>query len=84
MSLRRIALLASLLLAAACTRLTAENYDKLRMGMSYAEVKALLGDPERCSDVLGAKRCVWGDDQKHISVNFVSDRAILFSAENIR
>lgn len=83
-SLCRAALLASLLLAAACSKLTAANYEQLKVGMRYAEVKALLGEPDRCSDVLGAKHCVWGDEQKHITVNFVGDQAILFSAENVR
>lgn len=82
MSLRSLVLLTSLLLLG-CSRLTAANYDKLKMGMSYAEVKALLGEPDRCSDVLGAKHCVWGDEKKHITVNFVADQAILFSAENV-
>ena len=84
MSLRHLELLVMLLLAAGCSKLTASNYDQLKMGMTYAEVKGLLGEPDRCSDVLGAKHCVWGDEKKHISVNFVADQAILFAAENMR
>ena len=67
-----------------CGKLTAENYDKLKVGMSYAEVKSILGEPDRCSDVLGAKQCRWGDDSKYIQVNFVADQVLLYNAENVR
>lgn len=76
-----IALLA--LACAACGRLTVENYDKLKVGMSYGEVKQLLGEPTRCSDVLGVKSCQWGEDKRGISVNFVGDQVLFFTAENI-
>lgn len=69
---------------AACSKLTVENYDKLKVGMPYTEVKQLLGTPERCSDVLGVKSCTWGDDQRHITVNFIGDQVVIFNAENIR
>lgn len=72
------------LAAAGCSRLTAANYEKLRMGMSYAEVKGLLGEPASCSDLLGAKQCRWGDETRHVSVSFVGDQVILFAAENVR
>lgn len=71
-------------LAAACTRLTAENYAKLRIGMRFDEVKAILGAPDRCSDVLGAKSCVWGDETRNVRVNYIGDQTVLFTAENLR
>ncbi|HXF45550.1 MAG TPA: hypothetical protein VNK91_05470 [Burkholderiaceae bacterium] len=84
--MKRMLLLALLAatLAAACTRLTAENYAKLRIGMSFDEVQAILGAPDRCSDVLGAKGCIWGDETRNIKVNFIGDRTVLFTAENLR
>lgn len=80
--MRALAVLA--LLAAACSKLTVENYDKLKVGMSYDEVKNILGAPERCSEMLGVKSCTWGDDKRHINVNFVGDQVVIFTAENIR
>ena len=71
-------------LLAACSKLTVENYDKLKVGMPYTEVKQLLGPPERCSDVLGMKSCTWGDEKRHITVNFIGDQVVIFNAENIR
>jgi hypothetical protein len=80
-----LALLAAILLPglAACSRITAANYDKLKSGQSYEEVTGLLGEPTRCNEALGLRSCQWGDDKSHIVVNFVGGKAALFSAENI-
>ena len=72
------------LLLAACSQLTVENYDKLKIGMPYTEVKQLLGTPARCIDLLGVKSCTWGDDKRYITVNFLGDQVVIFNAENIR
>lgn len=79
-----LALFALAATLAACSKLTVENYDKLRMGMSYAEVKQVLGAPDKCSDVLAVKSCTWGDDSRYVQVNFVSDQVILFTSSNLR
>jgi len=76
-----IALLA--LLAAGCSKLTQENYAKLETGMKYDEVTAILGNPDKCSETLGVKKCTWGDEQKHININFVADKMMLSNAKNI-
>ena len=71
------------LLAAGCSKLTQKNYDQLKTGMNYDEVTAILGNPDKCSDVLGVKKCTWGDEQKHININFVADKMMLSNAKNI-
>jgi hypothetical protein len=76
--------LVMLLAVAACSRLTAENYAKLKIGMSYEETKGILGSPDRCSDALGVKSCIWGNEARNIRVNFVGEKIILFTAENVR
>jgi hypothetical protein len=43
-TLRRMALLVSICLLAACSKITAENYAKLKAGMSYKEVSGILGN----------------------------------------
>ena len=72
------------ILLAACGKLSVQNYDKLKIGMPYTEVKQILGPPDQCSDVLGVKSCTWGDDKRYVNVNFLSDQVIIFNAENIR
>ena len=81
---RPAALLAVGLLVAACSKVTAENYAKIKIGMGYQEVTAVLGSPAGCSDTAGFKSCKWGDDKSNIAVRFAADKVVLHSAENIR
>lgn len=73
-----------LFVAVGCSRLTMDNYNKIKGGMPYDEVVSILGKPEKCSDVIGMRSCVWGDEKKSINVSFVGDKVLLFSANNIR
>lgn len=83
-TLQRMALLVSICLLAACSKITAENYAKVKIGMEYKEVTAILGNPASCDDVVGFKSCIWGDEKSHITVRFAGDKVILYSAENIK
>lgn len=77
-------LAAMLLLIAGCSKLTAENYAKIKMGMPYGEVTSILGKPASCDDMAGFKSCRWGDDKANVTVRFAGEAVILHSAENIR
>lgn len=66
-----------------CSKLTLENYDQLKVGMSYEEVTGLIGEPSGCSEALGTRSCQWGNDKKNIKVTFFGSRATLFSAEGL-
>lgn len=67
----------------ACDRLTLENYGKIKSGMSYDEVKGILGPPTKCSEALGIRICNWGDEKQHINVSFVGDKVVLTAADNL-
>ena len=73
-----------LFIAAGCSRLTMDNYNKIKGGMTYNEVTSILGSPDKCSDIIGVRNCVWGDEKKSVTVSFVGDKVLLFSANNIR
>jgi hypothetical protein len=75
--------LAALLLLAACGKLSMENYNQLKVGMSYQEVTAIIGDANSCEEVIGTRSCVWGDEQKGIKAGFVADKAIAFSHKGL-
>lgn len=62
---------------AGCTRVTRENYDKIKVGMDYQQVIEILGEADSCDSALGAKACIWGDDQKNIKVKFIADKVVL-------
>ena len=79
-----ILVVAGLVLAACGSKVSLENYGKLRTGQSYEEVKQILGDPVRCDEVLGIRTCAWGDEQRGISVNFVAGQVMLLSAKNLK
>lgn len=85
-SLRRYAVpvLAGVLLAACGSKVSLENYNKLKVGQSYDEVKQILGDPARCDEALGVRTCVWGDEQRGISVNFAAGKVMLHTAKNLK
>ena len=76
--------LSGFILVACASRVSLENYNKLHTGQSFDEVKQILGDPVRCDEVLGIRACVWGDEQRGISVNFVAGQVMLLSARNLK
>lgn len=72
-----------LMLLAACSKVTLENYDRLKIGMDYDEVVAMIGDPTECSEALGTRACRWGNNRRNIKVTFFGSKATLFSAEGL-
>jgi len=84
--LKRYALILILLVATlcGCSKLTSENYAKIKTGIEYGEVVKILGKPDSCSEALFVKSCVWGDEKKNITVSFVADKAILSASRNIK
>jgi hypothetical protein len=72
------------LLTACGSQLSLENYNKLKVGQTYDEVKQVIGDPARCDEMLGVRTCVWGDEQRGISVNFVAGKVLLLSARSLK
>lgn len=73
----------ALVVLAGCSKLTQDNYDKLKVGMSYSDVTQLLGKPSECSDALTAKNCDWVSGDSHVNVKFVGDSAVLFSGKGL-
>jgi len=76
--------LSVLVFAAACSKLTQDNYNKVKAGMSYEEVSDILGKADRCEEAIGTKNCRWGDEKKNIKITFVADRATIFANEGIQ
>ena len=82
--LKKITLLASVLLLASCSKLTMENYQKIEVGMKYDEVTELIGTPKECNESLGTRRCIWGDEEgTNVKINFISGAAVMFSHKNL-
>ena len=84
MQLRLIIALALLTMLLGCSKLTMENYRKIKMGIGYDEVVKILGKPDNCFEALFARSCVWGNERKNITVNFLGDKVILSTSRNIK
>ncbi len=74
----------ALLLLAACSKLTLANYDRVKVGMAYEEVTALLGKPTECNETLGLRACRWGDEQRSADITFAGGKVLIASAKNLK
>jgi len=78
--LRALAL-AALLLVAACSKVTQENFAKVQDGMSEQDVRALLGDPSESSSaqILGVSGTSsrWVAGETVVTVRFVNGKVAL-------
>jgi len=83
MKLLLLALLTIPFLIMGCSKVSKENYDKLEMGMEYSKVTALLGNPNSCTESIGVKSCIWGNEAKNIKVNFLGDQTVVFSGTGL-
>lgn len=66
-----------------CSKLTQENYKKIEVGMEYEQVVGILGNPENCDAALGTKKCIWGNDTKHITIAFIGEKVALPSMKGL-
>jgi len=74
----------SILTIVGCDKVNKENYDKVKIGMSYEEVLGILGKPDTCQDpVLKTKTCIWGSSDKQIKIKFVVDTVAWRSSKGI-
>ena len=72
------------LLLTACSSLTQENYNKIKVGMSFQEVEKLLGSGPTCDSAMGMKSCTWGSADKFVQIQFVSDKVVLHVAKGLK
>ena len=67
-------------LAACSSRLSQENFDKIREGMSQKEVREILGEPGNAEgrNILGISggESVWRDDKTLITVHFLNEKVV--------
>lgn len=78
-----VAILGGLLLAA-CGKLDMVHYDRLKVGQSYDEVVGIIGKPDRCDDMLGLRKCQWGNDNRYVRVTFAGNTVLTLVAHNLK
>jgi len=82
--MKKLTALFLLLAVTACSKLSMDNYQQLKTGMSYDEVIAIIGKPESCEEALGTRTCIWGNDKKQIKAAFLAEKAMLFSHQGLQ
>ncbi len=68
--------MAAAMLLSACSKVTLENYNKLKRGMEKAEVEAIIGAPSSCSETLGVQSCMWGTEQSNITITYAGNKVL--------
>ena len=73
-----------------CNRVTRENYNKVKTGMTQQQVKDILGNPYEAKasgvSVLGvggeATTLTWKSGDESITITFVNDKVVTTSMQN--
>lgn len=71
------------LVAGGCSKITQENYGKIKVGMEYGTVVEIIGDPANCSSVFNATKCTWGNATRSIDISFVAEKVVFFSGKGL-
>ena len=73
-----------ILMLGGCSKITKENYDKIKVGMPYEEVLKLIGKPEGCSEALGISSCKWKSGSAVVEISFISNQVTIVSSKGLR
>ena len=76
----------SLLLSAilfGCSKVNRDNYEKIKVGMEYQQVISIIGEPQKCDAALGIKKCVWGNENRNITVSFIGNKVFVPSMKGL-
>jgi len=67
----------------ACSRISQENFDKIKPGMTMQEVTAILGEPSTSEAIniggISGNSAAWKDSKSEISIQFLNDRVTIKS-----
>ena len=67
----------------ACSKVTQENYEKIKLGMAYEEVVDILGKAQECGSSIGMTNCRWESNGKYIKIQFIANKVVPFSAKGL-
>lgn len=72
----------------ACSKLTQENFDQIKLGMTMKQVTTILGNPTNVEKIhiagIAGVAATWKDDRGQIDIQFLNERVTVkaFSAFN--
>ena len=80
-----ILLLTALAVVACGSKVTQENYDLVKTGMTKDETTSILGQPDKSSDValgpLSGTTATWNGEGISVTIQFVNDKVALKELE---
>lgn len=83
----RLLVFAAVLALAACSKVNADNFNKIREGMTQPEVHAILGEPTESSSIqvatLSGTTSTWADKDASITVRFVGGKVVMKNFEKL-
>lgn len=80
--MKYIKLLFPVLCLMGCSKITAENYALLSLGMDRSAVVEMLGTASQCDEeMLKTQSCIWQSGDKQIAIKFVADKVAFYSKE---
>ena len=82
--MKKLILVSALLTLAGCSKVNKENYDKIKDGMDKVEVEAIIGSADSCEEKTLHTNCVWGGEEKNITITLVSDKVTLYSSKGLK
>jgi uncharacterized protein YceK len=82
--MRYLLMIVVMLFIKGCSSVTKENYDKLHVGMTYAQVSDIFGKAKHCDSFIGMRDCMWGDETHYIKIKFVDDKVMLISSKGLK
>ncbi len=65
-------------------QLTMDNYQQLEVGMDYAQTEQIFGRPTECEDTMGLRKCVWGDEDRHVTISYIAEKVAFFTSDGIQ
>ena len=74
---------AAIFTLAGCSKVTLENYEKIKVGMDKTVVEGILGSASKCEEKTIHTDCSWGNDSTNIKVTFVGGKVTLFSEKGL-
>ncbi|KAA1155566.1 DUF3862 domain-containing protein [Pseudoalteromonas sp. FUC4] len=81
--MKKLLIIAATLSLAACSKVSLENYEKIKVGMDKTEVETILGSADNCVEKTLHTNCIWGDEAKNIEITLVSDKVTLYSRHGL-
>ncbi|MGI9278800.1 MAG: hypothetical protein ACR2PX_04115 [Endozoicomonas sp.] len=82
--MKKLIVMAGLVVAAGCAHVNQNAFQQLDVGMSIERVEGILGKPESCSNELGNRECIWRDGDREVRVSYINNKAVVFSSNGLQ